>query len=60
MHGTERDAQRRRDYVNSEIIAMNERIRAIEDRINAVNRRLDELGQPDLVDERFGIWPRQA
>jgi chromosome segregation ATPase len=58
IHGTERDAERRHNMIKTDIMSMGMRIEQIEARINSLNQRLDELGQPGLLDERFGIWPR--
>jgi len=61
IHGQDREAQRRRDYQMSELMAQGERLRDVEDRLKGVLRRLDELeaslvSQPSWTDERFGIW----
>ncbi len=39
-HGTEREAQRHRDYIKSEVISIGERLREVEEKLNAASRRL--------------------
>lgn len=63
-HGAEREAQRRADYLRSEVMSVGERLREVESRLNETLRRLDAaeaavLHPGVLVDPRFGIWPRR-
>lgn len=63
-HGADREAQRRADYLRSEVMAVGERLRDVESRLADTLRRLDAAEQAALnpavlIDPRFGIWPRR-
>lgn len=63
-HGAEREAQRRADYLKTEVQWMGERLRDVESRLADTLRRLDAaeqavLNPSTLNDPRFGIWPRR-
>lgn len=43
VHGTERQAQRDRDYIHTELMDVGMRISAAEERLRAVSQRLAEM-----------------
>lgn len=41
LHGTEQEAQRRRDYLRTELMSLGERLRSVEEQLKDTTRRLD-------------------
>lgn len=50
LHGSERETQRRNDYIRTELMDMNIRLSEVEARLKSTLRQLDEILEREGVD----------